>query len=118
GFFGPRGAELAGRLGMGLLTLRRDLLAPYRRGLAGAGRPAGDTPVGRGLNIVLPHHPHPTGAPLAPPVAGPAEFYQPHTAPRRHGRRPSAPAAGRRGAAPTQPVRAASHRGRDAGRRL
>src|SRR5262249_42550773 len=32
GFFGPRGAQLAGRLDMGLLTLRRDLLDPYRRG--------------------------------------------------------------------------------------
>jgi alkanesulfonate monooxygenase SsuD/methylene tetrahydromethanopterin reductase-like flavin-dependent oxidoreductase (luciferase family) len=34
GALGPRGARLAGRLGAGLLSLREDLLAPYREGLA------------------------------------------------------------------------------------
>lgn len=34
GALGPRGARIAGRLGAGLLSLRTDLLAPYREALA------------------------------------------------------------------------------------
>jgi alkanesulfonate monooxygenase SsuD/methylene tetrahydromethanopterin reductase-like flavin-dependent oxidoreductase (luciferase family) len=37
---GPRGARLAGRLGAGLLWLDRDLMEPYRAGLAEGGHPA------------------------------------------------------------------------------
>jgi alkanesulfonate monooxygenase SsuD/methylene tetrahydromethanopterin reductase-like flavin-dependent oxidoreductase (luciferase family) len=37
GFLGPRGARLAGRLDMGLLSARRSLLDPYREGLREGG---------------------------------------------------------------------------------
>jgi alkanesulfonate monooxygenase SsuD/methylene tetrahydromethanopterin reductase-like flavin-dependent oxidoreductase (luciferase family) len=37
GFFGPRGARIAGRLNMGLLAADRRLLAPYRDGLTEGG---------------------------------------------------------------------------------
>jgi alkanesulfonate monooxygenase SsuD/methylene tetrahydromethanopterin reductase-like flavin-dependent oxidoreductase (luciferase family) len=37
GFGGPRGARLAGRLGLGLLSLSRRLLDPYQQGLAEGG---------------------------------------------------------------------------------
>ncbi|MFZ0045256.1 MAG: LLM class flavin-dependent oxidoreductase [Streptosporangiaceae bacterium] len=37
GFFGPRGARLAGRLDLGLLAAKPDLLGPYRAGLTEAG---------------------------------------------------------------------------------
>ena len=40
GFFGPRGAGLAGRLGMGLLAAGPDLLEPYREGLSRGGFPS------------------------------------------------------------------------------
>src|SRR5690349_12466646 len=46
GFQGPRGARLAGRLGMRLLTLDRRLLAPYVEGLEASGHPAASARMG------------------------------------------------------------------------
>ena len=70
GYQGPRGAGRAGRLGAGLLSLRRDLLDPYRAGLAegghdpSSGRMAGlldlvvaDDP-DQARERILPHYAH------------------------------------------------------------
>jgi alkanesulfonate monooxygenase SsuD/methylene tetrahydromethanopterin reductase-like flavin-dependent oxidoreductase (luciferase family) len=40
GYMGPIGARRAGRLGVGLLSLARDLYEPYLKGLSEAGHPA------------------------------------------------------------------------------
>ena len=49
GYRGPRGARRAGRLGAGLLSLDRRLLAPYRAGLAEGGHdPDADARMGKG----------------------------------------------------------------------
>ena len=53
GFFGPRGARLAGRLGMGLLAASADLIDPYRAGLAEGGHPASAERYAQPWNIVL-----------------------------------------------------------------
>jgi alkanesulfonate monooxygenase SsuD/methylene tetrahydromethanopterin reductase-like flavin-dependent oxidoreductase (luciferase family) len=52
-FLGPRGARLAGRLGMGLLTLNPRHLDEYRRALAEAGHPNSAARTGGHLALVL-----------------------------------------------------------------
>jgi len=53
GFFGPRGAQLSGRLGMGLLAADPRLVAPYLAGLEEAGLPASAARYAQPWNIVL-----------------------------------------------------------------
>ena len=53
GYQGPQGAGRAGRLGVGLLTLNRDLLEPYRDGLAEGGHDPNDARMGGVVDIIL-----------------------------------------------------------------
>lgn len=53
GFAGPRGARLAGRLGMGLLMAMPQLIAPYRAGLTEGGHPPAAERYAQPWNIVL-----------------------------------------------------------------
>lgn len=70
GYQGPRGARRAGRLGVGLLSTNRDLLEPYRDGLAEAGHDVDSARMGGVIDVlvaddpasarerVLPHYVH------------------------------------------------------------
>ncbi len=70
GYQGPQGARRAGRLGVGLLSLDRSLLEPYREGLAEGGHDPASARTGGMLDVVvaddpeaaleriLPHHLH------------------------------------------------------------
>jgi len=53
GFFGPRGARLAGELGAGLLAFDGALLDPYRAGLAAAGHDPAAARCAATVNMVL-----------------------------------------------------------------
>ena len=66
GFQGPRGARLAGRLGMNLLTLDRRLLGPYVEGLEEGGFPAGSARMGGVVNLVLADDPEAVWPRVAP----------------------------------------------------
>jgi alkanesulfonate monooxygenase SsuD/methylene tetrahydromethanopterin reductase-like flavin-dependent oxidoreductase (luciferase family) len=82
GYQGPRGAERAGRLGVGLLSLDRELLAPYQRGLTEAGHDLGTARMGGLVEIlladdpddarerVLPHYAHQVNSYRRAAVAG------------------------------------------------
>jgi alkanesulfonate monooxygenase SsuD/methylene tetrahydromethanopterin reductase-like flavin-dependent oxidoreductase (luciferase family) len=69
GFQGPRGARLAGRLGLGLLTLDRRLLTPYVEGLAEAGVPGDAARMGGVVNMVLADDPEVAWPRIAPHLA-------------------------------------------------
>lgn len=62
----PIGARRAGRLGVGMLSLDRTLLEPYREGLAEAGLPASAARMGGLVEIVLADDPEATAAELRP----------------------------------------------------
>ena len=82
GYQGPRGAERAGRLGVGLLSLNRELLSPYQRGLTEAGHDLGVGRMGGLVEIlladdpdearerVLPHYAHQVNSYRRAAVAG------------------------------------------------
>ena len=53
GFNGPQGAALAGRLGLALQSLKRELLPPYLDGLAAGGHPASIARMGGHLQYFL-----------------------------------------------------------------
>jgi alkanesulfonate monooxygenase SsuD/methylene tetrahydromethanopterin reductase-like flavin-dependent oxidoreductase (luciferase family) len=53
GYQGPKGARRAGRLGVGLLSLSRDSLAPYREGLAEGGHDPASARMGGVLNVIV-----------------------------------------------------------------
>ena len=53
GYQGPQGARRAGRLGVGLLSLDRSLLEPYREGLAEGGHDPASARTGGMLDIVV-----------------------------------------------------------------
>lgn len=76
GFFGPRGARLAGTLGMGLLSLRADLFSAYQAGLAEGGHPAELARVGGPLSFVLSDDPERDWPELRPYVAYQRSSYQ------------------------------------------
>jgi alkanesulfonate monooxygenase SsuD/methylene tetrahydromethanopterin reductase-like flavin-dependent oxidoreductase (luciferase family) len=69
GFYGPRGARLAGRLGMGLLAAEQRLLAPYTEGLADAGHNPAGARMRAGSGLLLADDPEATAAVLAPHIA-------------------------------------------------
>jgi alkanesulfonate monooxygenase SsuD/methylene tetrahydromethanopterin reductase-like flavin-dependent oxidoreductase (luciferase family) len=60
GVRGPKGARLAGELGLGLLWLDRELLTPYRAGLEAGGHPEGAARMGGLANILLADDPERT----------------------------------------------------------
>ena len=57
GYQGPQGARRAGRLGVGLLSLDRTLLEPYREGLMEGGHDPATARTGGMLDIVVAHDP-------------------------------------------------------------
>jgi alkanesulfonate monooxygenase SsuD/methylene tetrahydromethanopterin reductase-like flavin-dependent oxidoreductase (luciferase family) len=79
GVTGPRGAQMAGTLGAGLLWLRGDLLAPYRDGLARGNHNASSARMGGLVNVVLSLDPERTWAALAPFALYQAESYRRYT---------------------------------------
>lgn len=82
GYQGPQGAKRAGRLGVGLLSLDRTLLEPYREGLTEGGHDQATARTGGMLDIIvaddpeaaferiLPHYAHQLNSYRAAAVAG------------------------------------------------
>ena len=82
GYQGPQGAKRAGRLGVGLLSLDRTLLEPYREGLTEGGHDQAAARTGGMLDIIvaddpeaaferiLPHYAHQLNSYRAAAVAG------------------------------------------------
>jgi alkanesulfonate monooxygenase SsuD/methylene tetrahydromethanopterin reductase-like flavin-dependent oxidoreductase (luciferase family) len=82
GYQGPQGAKRAGRLGVGLLSLDRALLDPYREGLVEGGHDSAAARTGGMLDIIvaddpeaaferiLPHYAHQLNSYRAAAVAG------------------------------------------------
>jgi alkanesulfonate monooxygenase SsuD/methylene tetrahydromethanopterin reductase-like flavin-dependent oxidoreductase (luciferase family) len=66
GFYGPRGARLAGRLGAGLLAIDRDLGDPYREGLVAGGHGPGAARVAGLVRVFLADDPDATWAQVKP----------------------------------------------------
>lgn len=66
GYQGPRGARRAGELGVGLLSLRRDLLEPYQAGLEAGGHPAGAARMGGLVELVVAEDPERAAVRIAP----------------------------------------------------
>jgi alkanesulfonate monooxygenase SsuD/methylene tetrahydromethanopterin reductase-like flavin-dependent oxidoreductase (luciferase family) len=69
GFFGPRGARLAGRLGMGLLAALPELVPPYETGLVEGGYPPSTARYAQPWNIVLADDPEAAWPRIAPHLA-------------------------------------------------
>jgi alkanesulfonate monooxygenase SsuD/methylene tetrahydromethanopterin reductase-like flavin-dependent oxidoreductase (luciferase family) len=80
GFFGPRGARLAGRLGVGLLSLQPGLAAPYAEGLAEGGYGSDTARFAGAVNLVLADDPEATRARIGPHLAYQAESYRRYAA--------------------------------------
>ncbi|MDQ1499375.1 MAG: hypothetical protein QOI86_2715 [Actinomycetota bacterium] len=80
GFFGPRGARLAGRLGIGLLTLQPGLTAAYTDGLVEGGHGPDAARLAGSMNLVLADDPEATRARIAPHLAYQAESYRRYAA--------------------------------------
>jgi alkanesulfonate monooxygenase SsuD/methylene tetrahydromethanopterin reductase-like flavin-dependent oxidoreductase (luciferase family) len=66
GYQGPKGARRAGRLGVGLLSLNRDVLASYRAGLHEGGHGAASARVGGLVDVVVADDPEAATARLVP----------------------------------------------------
>lgn len=69
GFQGPRGARRAGLLGTGLLSLDRELLAPYREGLAEGGHDPAAARMGGLAEIFVARDPEAARARILPAYA-------------------------------------------------
>lgn len=69
GFGGPMGARLAGRLGLGLLSLERELLSHYQDGLTAGGHGASAARIAGQIEFFVTEDPESTWAELEPHVA-------------------------------------------------
>jgi alkanesulfonate monooxygenase SsuD/methylene tetrahydromethanopterin reductase-like flavin-dependent oxidoreductase (luciferase family) len=69
GAMGPRGARIAGRLGVGLLWLKEDLLGPYREALDKAGHDPASARLGGLANLVVADDPEAAWAEIRDHVA-------------------------------------------------
>lgn len=78
GFYGPRGAQLAGRLGIGLLHASRSMFALYRDALVGAGHAAAAARVSALLPIILADDPEAAWPRIAPHLAHQHDSYKAH----------------------------------------
>ncbi len=76
GFFGPRGARIAGRQGMGLLSADPALLEPYREALLGAGHDPALVRMAEHQNIVLADDPEAAWPRIAPHLKYQWETYR------------------------------------------
>jgi alkanesulfonate monooxygenase SsuD/methylene tetrahydromethanopterin reductase-like flavin-dependent oxidoreductase (luciferase family) len=79
GFFGPRGAALAGRLGLDLLAIDGRLLEPYHEARRGADLPPRDVRMRGHLNIVLADDPERVWQRCAPHFAWQLDSYNRHS---------------------------------------
>ena len=75
GYQGPRGARAAGRLGLGLLSLRRQLLEPYTDGLREAGHDASIARMGGVVDLIVADDPEKAAHELAPHYAHQLDSY-------------------------------------------
>jgi alkanesulfonate monooxygenase SsuD/methylene tetrahydromethanopterin reductase-like flavin-dependent oxidoreductase (luciferase family) len=75
GGMGPRGARMAGRLGVGLLWLKADLLKPYKDALEAAGNDPGSARMAGLANIVIADDPESAWAEIGPHAAYQAGTY-------------------------------------------
>lgn len=69
GFYGPRGARLAGRLGIGLLHISHDMFSHYRAGLAEGGHDPAHARVSGLMPIILADDPEAAWSRVAPYAA-------------------------------------------------
>lgn len=69
GYQGPQGARRAGRLGVGLLTLRRSSLEPYRQGLEEGGFDPDQARMGGVVDLIVADDPERTAHEVAPHYA-------------------------------------------------
>lgn len=76
GYQGPQGARRAGRLGVGLLSLDRSLLDPYREGLAEGGHDPSIARTGGMLDIIVADDPEAALARIAPHYAHQLNTYR------------------------------------------
>ncbi|MET8676808.1 LLM class flavin-dependent oxidoreductase [Streptomyces sp. NPDC004647] len=76
GFYGPRGARLAGRLGIGLLHINPTMFEHYRQGLAEGGHPPETARVGDLVPIILADDPDAAWARVAPYLAHQMNSYR------------------------------------------
>jgi alkanesulfonate monooxygenase SsuD/methylene tetrahydromethanopterin reductase-like flavin-dependent oxidoreductase (luciferase family) len=76
GYQGPQGARRAGRLGVGLLSLHRALLEPYRAGLEEGGYDPAIARMGGVVDIVVARDPEATRARLPPYRAHQVDSYR------------------------------------------
>jgi alkanesulfonate monooxygenase SsuD/methylene tetrahydromethanopterin reductase-like flavin-dependent oxidoreductase (luciferase family) len=81
GFYGPKGAHLAGRLGMGLLALDRHLLEPYVAGLDAGGHSVSAARMRGRLRMVLADDPDAAWERIRPHLQWQQETYRTHGAP-------------------------------------
>lgn len=76
GFYGPRGARIAGRLGIGLLHIARPIVEHYRQGLVEAGHDPGRARVSDLLPIILADDPEAAWHRIAPHLAHQVNSYR------------------------------------------
>lgn len=76
GYQGPQGARRAGRLGVGLLSLDRDLLEPYREGLVEGGHDPATARTGGMLDIIVADDPESTFERILPHYAHQLNSYR------------------------------------------
>lgn len=76
GYQGPKGAARAGRLGVGLLSLDRSLLEPYRAGLVEGGHDPATARTGGMLDIIVADDPEATLARILPHYAHQLNTYR------------------------------------------
>ena len=76
GYQGPQGAKRAGRLGVGLLSLDRSLLEPYREGLVEGGHDPAIARTGRMLDLTVAADPAAALEHLLPPYAHQLNSYR------------------------------------------
>jgi len=80
GFYGPRGANLAGRLGMGLLALEPELLPHYRAGLQAGGHAPAEARLRGRLRMVLADDPDQAWDRIKPHLQWQQDTYRAHAA--------------------------------------
>ncbi|MER5264949.1 LLM class flavin-dependent oxidoreductase [Actinosynnema sp. NPDC002837] len=76
GFYGPRGARIAGRLGLGLLHISRDILPHYRDGLVEGGHDPASARMSDLLPVLLADDPDAAWARVAPHLAHQMNSYR------------------------------------------
>jgi alkanesulfonate monooxygenase SsuD/methylene tetrahydromethanopterin reductase-like flavin-dependent oxidoreductase (luciferase family) len=76
GFFGPRGARLAGRLGMGLLAVAPEIVEPYVEGLEAGGHGAASARYRGAVECFVADDPEQAWAEVGPALAWQWDSYR------------------------------------------